>query len=287
MKTLLTTAFLIIASHSFSQSIFPVLSPKGRIEQTIGLTNVTVDYERPAARGRKVFGDLVPYGKVWRTGAGYCTKITFDKPVTIDGNKINQGTYAILTIPGKDEWTIILNSDTTLYGTKAYDGKKDLFRFKVKPASTDRYYESMTIDIDVIPNDAVVYLSWEKTRISFKLNTESDKAVNDFVQQQLLTNKSTDPDEYTTAAEYYYYLDKNLDRALMLVNKAIEMKNDAWYYAQKIDILERQKKYKEAIDCATLAISLNNKRPEWDAKAKQQSEEEYKKRIESMRIKSY
>lgn len=285
MKKLLTIAFLITTTHSFAQSIFPSLSPNGRIEQTIGNTNITVNYERPAARGRKVFGELVLYNNLWRTGAGNCTKITFDHAVTIDNKTINKGAYSLFTIPGTNEWTVILNTDTTLYGTSGYDEKKDVIRFKTKAKSTDRHYESLTIDIDVVPNNAVVYIAWEKTQISFPVETESDKVANDFVQQHLLTEKSTDPDEYATAAEYYFYLGKNLDGALVLIDKAIKRKNDAWYYRQKVDILEKQMKYQEAIDCANLAISLNQQRTDWDLKAKQQSEAQYKKRIELFKSK--
>jgi hypothetical protein len=280
MKLLLSTVFIITWISSFSQSVFPSLSPKGRIEQTIGLTNIIVDYERPAARGRQVFGEVVKYGKLWRTGAGNCTRIRFTRPVIIDNKKISKGTYSLFTIPTIDEWTVILNSDTTLYGDASYDERKDVLRFKAKMQSTDRYYESLTIDIDVIPNNAIVYIAWEKTQISFQVETETDKIANDFVEEHLLTGKSKNADEYATAAEYYFFLGRDLDRALILIDKAIAMKNESWYYRQKIDILEKQMKYKEAIDCANLAISLDEKRTDWDLKTKQQSAEEYKRRIE-------
>jgi len=272
--------FLIITSDSFSQISFPSLSPKGRIEQNIGLTNLTIDYERPAARGRKIFGGLVKYDKLWRTGAGNCTKITFSKPVIIDNKKVNQGTYSIFTIPGMSEWTVILNKDTTLYGSGSYSEKNDLIRFKAKVQYTDRHYESLTIDIDVIPNNAVIYIAWERTQISFRVDTEIDKMVNESIEQNLLTDKSEDPEEYAMAAEYYYFLNKNLDRAKILIDKAIARRNEAWYYRQKIDILERQKKYKEAIECTRLAISLDQNRADWDAKSKKESKEEYEKRID-------
>jgi tetratricopeptide (TPR) repeat protein len=135
-----------------------------------------------------------------------------------------------------------------------------------------------------VPNNAVVYISWEKTQISFEVKTESDKVVNDFVQQHLLTDKSKDSDQYAAAAEYYYFLNKDLDRAVLLIDKAIAMKNESWYYRQKVDILELQKKYKEAIDVATLAIAMDQKRADWDTRSKQESEAEYKKRIEGFRI---
>lgn len=280
MKTLLTIVFLITACTSFSQSVFPSLSPKGRIEQTVGLTNIAVDYERPAARGRKVFGELVKYDKLWRTGAGNCTKITFSKPVVIDNKKIDKGTYSVFTIPGANEWTVIFNTDTTLYGTARYDEKKDLFRFKVKPKPTSRYYESLTVDIDVIPNNAVVYITWEKTQVSFPVETETDKMVDIFIQQNLLTGMSKDPDEYAAASEYYFYMDKELDRALILMDRAIGIRKDAWYYRQKLDILEKQMKYQEAIDFANIAMSIDKQRTEWDLKTKQLSENEYRERIE-------
>jgi tetratricopeptide (TPR) repeat protein len=280
MKTLLVICCLTATYSSFSQTPFPSLSPKGKLEQKVGLTDIIVDYERPAARGRKIFGELVMYDKLWRTGAGHCTKIGFSKAVVVNNKKIDKGTYSVFTIPNQHEWTVILNKDTTLYGITSYDETKDVVRFKTKPHPTDRYYESLTIDVDVIPNNAVVNISWEKTGISFGVETETDKTVSDFIHQYLLSDRSKDPDEYAQAAEYYFYLDKNLDQALSLIDKAIAMKNDAWYYRQKIDILEKQKKYKEAIECATLAISLDQKRTEWNSATRQQSETEYKKRIE-------
>lgn len=285
MKTLSIIVLLIASINSFSQSIFPGLSPKGRIEQNIGQTNIAIDYERPAARGRRVFGELVTYGKLWRTGAGNCTKIRFSRPVIINNKKINQGTYSVFTIPDTDEWTIILNADTTLYGVASYNEKNDILRFKTKPQSSGRYYESLTIEVDVIPNNAIVYIAWEKTQISFQVQTETDKVASEFIEQYLLTGKSENPDEYAAAAEYYFYLNKNLNRALALVDKAIAIKNESWYYRQKIDILEKQMKYMEAIDCATLAMSLDQKRTDWDAITKQQSEKEYKKRIEFFKSK--
>jgi tetratricopeptide (TPR) repeat protein len=283
MKILFTFCLQIVTTVCLSQGIFPSLSPKGNIEQTVGFTNISIDYERPAARGRKVFGELVQYDKLWRTGAGNCTKIRFSKAVVINNKKIGKGSYSIFSIPGANEWTVIFNRDTTLYGVNSYDATKDIIRFNVKSRPTGRYYESLTIDIDVVPNDAVVYISWENTQISFPVKTESDKAVSDFVQQQLLTDKSKDPDAYATAAEYYYFLNKDLDRALVLIDKAIAIKNESWYYRQKVDILELQKKYKEAIDVATLAITMDQKRADWDSRSKQESEAEYKKRIEGFR----
>lgn len=285
MKILLTISLVLTTVHSFAQSVFPALSPKGSITQQIGLTNITINYERPAARGRKVFGELVKYGNLWRTGAGNCTRITFSRPVTINHKKIDKGTYSLFTIPNKNEWTVILNSDTTLYGISSYNERKDILRFNVKSRSTGRHYESVTIDLDIVPNNAVVYIAWEKTQISFDVETETDKVANDFIQEYLLTDKSNEPDAYAAAAEYYFFLDRHLDRALILIDKAIKRKHESWYYRQKIDILEKQMKYQEAIDWTNLAISANKKRTDWDEGTRKRSEEEYKERIEYFRSK--
>lgn len=282
--TLLLALFLLLG-ESYAQHAFPGLSPKGRIEQRVGTTDISIDYERPAARGRKVFGSLVSYGEIWRTGAGNCTKIHFSKQVEIANKKINAGSYSLFTIPGKTEWTVILNSDTSLYGTSSYDKQKDLIRFTVKSTTTDRYFESVTIDLDIVPNNAVVYISWERTQISFPIETESDKMATDFINKQLLTNLSNNPEDYANAAEYHYYFGKDMELALVLINKAIQQKNEAWYYRQKVDILEKLNKYKEAIECAELAISLNQQRSDWDEASKETSKKEYEQRIRHFKSK--
>lgn len=283
MKEVIIILLFLTSGECFSQNVFPELSPKGKIEQRVGLTDIHISYERPAARGRKVFGELVKYGTLWRTGAGNCTKIYFSQPVTIGNKKINRGTYSLFTIPGKTEWTVILNTDSSLYGISSYDSRKDLIRFNVIPRSTDRHYESMTIDIDVVPNNAILYISWEKTQISFPIETETEKNANRFILENLLTDKSTNADEYGAAAEYHYFYGKDTELALTLINKAIKRKNEAWYYRQKVDILEKLKRYQEAIDCAKLAITLNEQRSDWDQKSKDQSKAAYEERIESFK----
>ncbi|HEY5822827.1 MAG TPA: DUF2911 domain-containing protein [Cyclobacteriaceae bacterium] len=282
MKTIFSILSFLLFIDCFPQTHFPDLSPKGLVIQKIGLTTVEISYERPAARGRKIMGELVPYNKLWRTGAGNCTKIKFNQPVVIGDRKINAGTFSLLTIPGPTEWIIILNRDTTLYGTRSYNQSKDLVRFNVKPEKSTRYYESLTIDIDVIPNNAELYISWESTQIHFTIGTESDKRTAEFIKQNLLTNKSKDSDEYATAAEYYFYLNKELDQALILINSAVLRKKESWYFRLKIDILEKQNKSQEAIEVANQAIEMIQKKAEWDTQTKEQSIEEYKVRIKNL-----
>ncbi len=279
MRTNFLILFLLLFVDCFSQTYFPDLSPKGFVKQKVGLTTIEINYERPAVRSRNVIGELVPYNKLWRTGAGNCTKIKFNQPVVINDKKLKAGTFSLLTIPSPTEWLIILNRDTTLYGTGSYDQSKDLVRFNVKPEKSSRFYESLTIDIDVIPNNAELYISWERTQVHFTIETESDKRTGEYIKQTLLTNKSSDSDEYATAAEYYFYLNKNLDQALVLINSAILKKEEPWYFRLKIDILEKQKRYQDAIEVANQAIESIRKKVEWDNQTKQQSIDEYRQRI--------
>jgi len=286
MKISIATPFLFFFFTGFSQNHFPDLSPKGILKQQVGFTAIEINYERPAARGRKIFGDLVPFDQLWRTGAGNCTKIKFSSPVMIDGKKIAAGTYSLFSIPNPEQWTILLSSDTTLYGTGRYDQSKNVLRFKVKSEKSSRYFESLTIDIDVIPNNGVVYLSWEHTQVSFPIGTETDELTTRYIEQNLLNDKSSDADEYATAAEYYFYLDREIGRAVILVNKSIERKSEPWYFRLKIDLLEKQKKYREASEAAHQAIIAIEKRSDLDARTKQEAIDGYQKRAKELESKA-
>ena len=247
MKILLTALGLLINCTLFSQSNFPALSSAGTISQVVGFTTIRIEYERPAARARKIFGDLVPYDEVWRTGAGKCTRISFDTPVVIDNKSVEAGTYSLFTIPGRDKWTIILNSDTSLYGAGRYDPAKDITRFVATPLPTTRFYESFTVDIDVVPNNALIYLAWEKTQVSFLIDTGADKKTVAYIDENLMTGKSVDANEYAAAVEYYIFQNKDLDKALTLIDFAIARNaRESWYYSLKVDVLEKQGKYAEA-----------------------------------------
>jgi len=272
---------------SFSQYI-PDLSPKGSIKQKVGFTTITVAYERPAARGRKIFGGLVPYKKLWRTGAGYCTKIGFNDSVRINGKPIKAGTYSLFTIPDTNEWTIILNSDTSLYATDGYDEKKNEVTFKTRIEKSNRYYESLTIDIDVIPNNALISIAWEKTFASFKVETSTDKKVKDFTEKNLLTGKSKDAEQYGTASEYYLF-QNDFNKALIFADKAIVLNpKENWFYSLKADALEKNGKYEEAIAAANNGIEVAQKYGKelgWNAEQQRIVIEELKSKIESLKNK--
>ena len=157
------------------------VSPKATVMQTIGFTDVTISYSRPGVKGRKIWGDLVPYDKVWRAGANEATKMTFSKDVTINGHKLPTGSYAFFVIPAKDEWTLIFNKVADQWGAFSYDKNKaqDALQIKVKPVDNNftEWLEYNFSDMDVqkagMKNSAVVNLLWEKLRVPFTVATET------------------------------------------------------------------------------------------------------------------
>src|SRR4051812_13889328 len=158
---------------SFAQPQLPPLSLHATLKQEIGFTNFEVRYSRPSARGREIFGQLVPYKKMWRTGANQQTTISFDKDVTINGKKVSAGIYALATIPDKSEWTILLNSDTSkvFYEAKDYDVKKEVARLTAKSQTTSRFTETFTIDLEQKQSNGIVVIAWENTEVKFEIKT--------------------------------------------------------------------------------------------------------------------
>ncbi|MGB5189398.1 DUF2911 domain-containing protein [Robiginitalea sp.] len=259
-RSVFTLLLILISwgSHAQYEAYpYPSLSPKGKIIQNVGYTLIEIEYERPAARNRKVFGGLVPWNKLWRTGAGNCTTISFDTNVVVGGQKIEAGKYALLTKPGETEWTVILNKDTTLYGTSAYDSKKDVAQIVTTPRSTERFYETLNFDIEILPNDARIFLSWANIQIGFDVETTTDEALEKWISEELLTQKNKDSDIYAGAAEYWLYRGENLNDALKLADIAIELDtNNGWARSLKIKLYEQQKRYEDAI--AEIQKSLQN-----------------------------
>jgi len=251
-------AIMALSSNlAFSQIHLPELSPEANITEEVGYTTIWLRYGRPAARERKIIGDLVPYKKLWRTGAGRCTMITFDTPVEINNQTISAGAYAIVTVPDEHEWRVMLNSDTTkLYGAPSdYDEKSQVISFTVVPEKISRHYESLTITLDITKYDAVLYLAWETTQISFHIKTRSyEKALSELSKS--LNENPNDPDRLSQAAWFYYMNNDNPQQMLMWVNKALESGDDRWLLQQRFDILERMQKYGEAAKAAERAIAF-------------------------------
>lgn len=227
---------------------YPSLSPKGNISQIVGNTIIGIEYERPSVRKRQIFGEIVPWNKVWRTGAGNCTKIRFDKDVKVGGQKIEAGKYSLFTIPNPTEWIIILNKDTTLYGSYDYDYKKDITRFVTIPVESNRFYETLNFDIEILPNNAKIYLSWANVQVSFDIETTTDFEIEQLIEGELLTEKNKDSDIYAGAAEYLFFQGDNLMDAITLANTAIVLnEHNGWARSLKIKIYEKMKLFSMAL----------------------------------------
>jgi hypothetical protein len=259
MKIFLFVITLIAFVQTHAQLQIPELSPPGRIVQKIGFTTFEVYYERPAARGRsaeQIFGKLVPFGKVWRTGAGNCTTISFDTDVLINNQTVRKGKYALFTIPGRETWTIILNTDTLAYGASKYDQRKDVIRLEVPSQHTDRHYESLTIDIDFIPNDARIYISWLNTQVSFDVSTGLDQKILSFIRENLILRDSDNPDLYEDAINYYLWHQQDRKQIMKFTDRGIALKDDRLWYYWKVEELMENQRYAEARAAAESGIRV-------------------------------
>ena len=185
-KVLIINMLCLLATSIFAQEPAKKSLPKSyeaAFTQQFGDSEIQVAYARPLARGRKIFGGLIPLDSLWRTGAGDCTTIKFKEEVVVGNKKIAAGKYSLFTIPSANEWTIILNSETTMHGTSGYDAQKDVHRFKVKSEKADRFYENFTIEINDInvKGEASLNLIWENTMVKIPLKTSfevlADKVV--------------------------------------------------------------------------------------------------------------
>jgi len=165
MKKILLTILLAISSQIFSQIDLPRLSPKAAVSQTIGYTEISVEYSRPSVHGRKIWGDLVPYNKVWRTGANEATVIQFTTDVSINGNKIPAGRYSLFTIPNEKEWTIIFNKVDKQWGAFNYKEDQDLIRFNVTPTENEFVESLIYYFSDITSNSVLLNIAWEKIKV--------------------------------------------------------------------------------------------------------------------------
>lgn len=242
----LFTALMISALSLSAQIRTPMPSPTISFEQGLGLTTISMEYSRPGAKDRKVFGELVPYGKVWRTGANQATKITFADDVMLEGQAVKAGTYALYTIPGEQEWTVMLYNDLTLGGNVAkYDEEKEFLRFTVASRKTAMTFETMTFMFNDIRDDhANLYLVWEQTMISMKIEVEVDEQVMAAIEQTMAGPTAND---YFAAARYYYETDRDMEQALEWINKTLETAERYWIMTWKARILGKMGNYKEAM----------------------------------------
>ena len=229
-KMLFLIAILSLVQFSASAQIsMPQASPSSKISQQMGLTVLHLDYSRPGKRDRKIFGELVPYGQVWRTGANNPSTIEFDADITVNGKALPAGKYALYSIPGKSQWTVIFSKNTELWGAMGYDSSDDALRIQVPAQKLKEPVETMTMAFaDLTDTGATLHLSWDKTQIGFRLESEVDPIVMKQIKELLIDQENDNPGLYFQAANYYFTNDKDLTTALEWISKSVE--KDPKYY---------------------------------------------------------
>ncbi len=268
MKKTLFQIIIVLTFDASAQLNLPEFSPQGSIIQNIGYVNFEIHYGRPAARSRKIFGGLVPYGMVWRTGGGEGTKIKFDKPVTIGGQSIQPGNYALVTIPSLATWTILLNSNTEkIFGAQqdAYDVETEVARLDVPARKTERFYESFTIEIAIVNNNADVYIRWENTEVHFPIQTSNNIDALSEIETKLALNPS-DADNLGQAAYYLSMNNQQSEKLMGYIDRALIIKEDWWFYELKMNLLAGRNQFVEARKVFQTALNfLHRTKPrEWE-----------------------
>lgn len=251
MKQVLTLfSLLLVAGFAEAQISTPAPSPFSTVEQKVGLTDVTIEYSRPGIKGRTVFGDLVPYGKTWRTGANAATKVSFSTDVMIDGKNLAKGTYALYTVPEKDNWTIIFYSDYNQGGVPR-DWNEDAVALKFMAAAQQMpiTVENFMINIDALTNSSGrMFLVWENTIVGFDIKVPTDEAVMASIEKAMSGPSDRD---YYLAAAYFHDEGKDLNKALKWIDKAIEKGGDRYWVLRKKALIQADlKDYKGAIATA-------------------------------------
>jgi hypothetical protein len=260
MKKIIFILSVIIANFTIEAQVkTPQPSPKSTLNQVVGLTDVSVEYSRPSAKGRVIFGDLVPFGKIWRTGANANTTISFSDDVVIGGKTLKKGKYAIYTLPKKDVWEIDFYTTTDNWGTpENWDENKVAISVMVDPIILGNTIETFTIGINNITNDsATLDISWEKTMVSIKFDVPTQKTAMASIEKALAGPTAGD---YFSSAQYFLNSNGDLNKALEYINKAVSMTKPGadvpyWYLRQKSLVQAKLGDKSGAIETAKLSLA--------------------------------
>ena len=261
MKKLLSITFILCLTLSVSAQIeTPQPSPFGKIEQKVGLTDVSIEYSRPAMRGRTIFGDLVPYGEIWRTGANANTMITFSDNVKINGKELKKGSYAIYTKPQKDSWEVMFYSSTDNWGLpQEWDNSKVALTATAKTMELPMEMESFTILVDNIHNDSAdLNFMWENTLAMLKIEVPTDEKASASIERVMNGPTAND---YFAAGTYYHETGKDINKAYEWVSKAADMAGDQafWILRRKSLIEAEMGKKDQAIATAKRSLASAEK----------------------------
>jgi hypothetical protein len=259
MKKIILASLALFALKVNSQITTPKASPLAKIEQKVGLADISISYSRPGKKDRVVFGDVVPFGEIWRFGANENTKITSSESLIIGKDTLKAGTYAIFTKPNKENWEIYFYTETTNWGTPdKWDDKKVAVRMTAPVVNLNDVVENLTISFDNLHNSgATLQFSWDKTRINipFTLNTK-DKVLASIKK----TMDGPTAGDYYSAASYYFQEKLDLKQALVWCTKAVELRPEAYWMSRLMAQLQAANgDYKGAIETANKSISAAEK----------------------------
>lgn len=246
---------------------FPAASPRSELKQNVGITEVRVDYSRPSVRDREIWGELVPYDEIWRTGANAATTFYFEHDVYINGNHLEAGEYSFLSIPRDDEeWTLIFNESTEVWGTRGYEEDNDALRIDVDPVSIDRHHEMMTFNIhDVDENSGLVSLAWKETEVAFELETETHERVAERIEKAIEHAADDDWETFSQAAGYYIDREENLDQAEEWLNTAMEIEENWRNHYNMAELFEAKGNIERAIEHNERALEIGREEEEFGA----------------------
>lgn len=239
-----------------AQMVIPRPSPKATVTQSIGITDVSISYSRPGVKGREIWGKLVPYNEVWRAGANENTTITFSDTMKFEGTKLAPGTYGLQMIPNAEEWTVVLSKDAKLWGAFNYKPENDALRFKVKPQTGDMVERMRFTFEDVTDNSAMVILQWEKLKVAFKIEAETQANTLAKARSVIAWQPSMQ------AANYCLENDINLDEAMKWIDISISIKENYSNVRVKAMLLAKFNKMPDAIKTMEKALQYAKSLPE-------------------------
>jgi len=260
MKKMIKIAAMLLVVVSTTNAVaqeLPKPSPKAKVEQRIGLTDITVEYSRPSVKDRVIFGDLVAHDEIWRTGANFNTLITFTDDVKVDGKAIKAGTYAFFTIPAKGEWTVMFNTVIDAWGTGKYDKANDVLTIKTTPIK-GMYKESLSFSFENLgATTGSLVLAWDAISIDLKIEVDVDaKAWANIDKAIAEINDENKASVYRDAAKYAVDSKKRLAEGLKWISASIEAK-ESWYsYWVKADVQHASGDNSGAMASAKKAIDL-------------------------------
>ncbi len=258
---ILTACLAMLVTLASAQIKTPQPSPTAKVSQEVGLSKVDLEYSRPSAKGRKIFGDLVPFGELWRTGANASSKITFGEDVKVGGTSVPKGTYALYTTPGERQWEVVFYKNTTYWGTpEPAEYKMDDIAAKVTVPAVNlkESVESFTISIGNLKNNgADLEISWENTKVAVPFTLDTDSKVMADIKTQM---EGPSANTYYSAARYYFEENKDLKQALAWVDQSLAKGGDKfWILRLKANIQAGLGMYKDAIATAEKSSDLAKK----------------------------